>query len=142
MPIDTQEVKSIVTRNLSQIRSVKEIANIMDVSAETLRKSFRRKEHEPISDFITRERLKEMKRLLLQTNLRCCEICYQLGLRDDSGHKFFRRETGWAMEEFRVQHKKAKNQKLFLKDHNENGPAHGTPNANRRSQPLMAIKKT
>ena len=106
MPIDIQEVKTIVTNNLSHMRSVKEIANTMSVSIETLRKCFRRKEHEPLSAFLTRERLKEMKRLLLKTNLRCCEICFHLGLRDDSGHKFFRRKTGMAMEEFRAQNRK------------------------------------
>jgi AraC-like DNA-binding protein len=108
MPIDIQEVKTTVTNNLSQIRSVKEIANRMNVSIETLRKCFRRTENEPLHDFLARERLKEMKRLLLKTNLCCCEICYHLGLRDDSGHKFFRRETGMAMEEFRVHHRKGK----------------------------------
>jgi AraC-like DNA-binding protein len=106
MPIDINEVKAIVVNNLSQVRSVKEIANKMSVSIETLRKDFRRKELEPISNFLTRERLKEMKRLLLKTDLCCCEVCYHLGLRDDSGQKFFRRETGMSMEEFRLQHRK------------------------------------
>jgi AraC-like DNA-binding protein len=106
MPIDINEVKTIVTNNLSQMRSVKEIANKMSVSIETLRKDFRRKELEPISHFLTRERLKEMKRLLLKTDLCCYEVCYHLGLRDDSGQKFFRRETGMSMEEFRLQYRK------------------------------------
>ena len=108
MPIDIQQVKMLVTNNRSRIRSVKEIAYTMNVSAETLRKCFRRIEHEPLSAFITRERLKEMKRLLLKTNLCCCEICYQLGLRDDSGHRFFRRKSGMAMEEFRMQNRTSK----------------------------------
>ena len=115
MPIDIQEVKTLVTNNLSQMRSVKEIANTLSVSVETLRKCFRRKEHEPLSDFLTRERLNEMKRLLLNTNLRCCEICFHLGLRDDSGHKFFRRKTGMAMEEFRMQTRNAVENKLHTK---------------------------
>jgi AraC-like DNA-binding protein len=114
MPIDIEQVKSIVTNNLSQMRSVKEIANKMSVSIETLRKDFRRKELEPISVFLARERLKEMKRLLLQTDLCCNEVCYHLGLRDDSGQKFFRRETGKSMEEFRQQHKKGKRKNNIL----------------------------
>ena len=108
MPIDIDQVKKMVTSNLSQTRSIKEIAYTMNVSIETLRKDFRRKEHEPLSIFITRERLKEMKRLLLKTDLCCYEVCYQLGLRDDSGQKFFRREAGMSMEEFRLQGKKAR----------------------------------
>jgi YesN/AraC family two-component response regulator len=115
MPIDIQEVKTFVTNNLSHMRSVKEIANTMSVSVETLRKCFRRKEHEPLSDFLTRERLNEMKWLLLKTNLRCCEICFHLGLRDDSGHKFFRRKTGMAMEEFRMQNRNVGENKLHTK---------------------------
>jgi AraC-like DNA-binding protein len=106
MPIDIDQVKKMVTSNLSQTRSVKEIATKMNVSIETLRKDFRRKEHEPLSNFITRERLKEMKQLLLTTDLCCNEVCYHLGLRDDSGQKFFRRETGMSMEEFRLQYRK------------------------------------
>jgi two-component system, response regulator YesN len=111
MAIDIDQVKAIVTNNLSQTRSVKEIANKMSVSIETLRKDFRRKEHEPISDFITREKLKEMKRLLLKTDLCCYEVCYHLGLRDDSGQKFFRREMGMSMEEFRLQYRKERRKK-------------------------------
>ena len=108
MTIDIEEVKTLVTKNLSQVRSVKEIAYIMGVSVETLRKNYRRKEHEPLSAFLIRARLKEMKRLLITTELSCCEICFQLGLRDDSGEKFFRRETGMAMEKFRRKHKTGK----------------------------------
>jgi AraC-like DNA-binding protein len=111
MAIDIDQVKAIVTNNLSQTRSVKEIANKMRVSIETLRKDFRRKEHEPISNFITREKLKEMKRLLLKTDLCCYEVCYHLGLRDDSGQKFFRREMGMSMEEFRLQYRKERRKK-------------------------------
>jgi AraC-like DNA-binding protein len=105
MTIDTEEVKTLITKNLSQVRSVKEIACKMGVSVETLRKKYRRKEHEPLSNFIIRARLTEMKRLLIKTDLSCCEICFHLGLRDDSGEKFFRRETGMAMEKFRIQHR-------------------------------------
>ena len=111
MAIDIDQVKAIVTNNLSQTRSVKEIANKMSVSIETLRKDFRRKEHEPLSNFITREKLKEMKRLLLKTDLCCYEVCYHLGLRDDSGQKFFRREIGMSMEEFRLSYRKERRKK-------------------------------
>jgi AraC-like DNA-binding protein len=106
MPMDMNEVKSSITNNLSHMRSVKEIAFVLGVSNETLRKEFRRKECEPLSEFIARERLKEMKRLLLNTNLCCNEVCYSLGLRDDSGQKFFRRVTGMSMEEFRSKKKR------------------------------------
>ena len=111
MPIDIDQVKKMVANNLAQTRSIKEIATNMNVSMETLRKDFRRKEHEPLSNFITREKLKEMKRLLLKTDLCCYEVCYQLGLRDDSGQKFFHREAGMSMEEFRLQHRKERRTK-------------------------------
>lgn len=102
MSIDIEEVKAIVRKNLSQARSVKEISQKMGVSIETLRKDFRRKELEPLSGFLVRTKLKEMKKLLLNTELYCCDVCSQIGLRDDSGHKFFRRETGMTMETFRL----------------------------------------
>jgi AraC-like DNA-binding protein len=111
MTIDTEEVKTVITKNLSQVRSVKEIAYKMGVSVETLRKNYRRKEHEPISNFLIRVRLNEMKRLLIKTDLSCCEICFHLGLRDDSGEKFFRRETGMSMEKFRIQYRNGNKRK-------------------------------
>ena len=113
--VDIEKIKTIVIMNVSQIRSVKELALMMNVSIETLRKDFRRKEAEPLSNFLTRARLEEMKKLLLNTNLCCCEVCYHVGSRDDSGHKFFRRETGMTMETFRIMHKTTKTNNRYLK---------------------------
>jgi transcriptional regulator GlxA family with amidase domain len=108
MPININKVKALVSDNLSHARSVKEVALYLGVPVESLRKDFRRQEHEPLSNYLIRERLKEMQKLLINSDLRCYEICFHLGLRDDSGQKFFRRNAGMAMEEFRSLSKRHK----------------------------------
>lgn len=102
MPIDTTQAKAYIRQHISEIQIIQDVAEGLKVSHETLRKEFRRQGNIPLSAFIAKTRVEQAQRLLHSTNLRCFEICYQVGFaREDSGAKTFKRLTGMTMEEYR-----------------------------------------
>ena len=103
MPIDTSKVKKLIQENLKQIHTVRDLAERLRVSPETLRKDFSRKERVALSRYVIHAKIEEMKRRLATTDDRCFEICYDVGFqREDTGAKVFKRLTGRSMEEFRT----------------------------------------
>ena len=102
MSLDMTRVKTLVWTTLRGTRRIGDIADRLHVSQETLRKAFRRAEGVPLSTFIARARVEQAKRLLLDSELRCFEICYQVGYsREDVGARAFKRITGMTMLEYR-----------------------------------------
>lgn len=102
MAIDIDRVKSYIEEHILEFKTLKEVAAKLDISAETLRKDFLRKENVLISDFISNQRIAKMKYLLETTELRCFEICFMFGLREDSGETTFKRVVGMSMESYRA----------------------------------------
>ena len=102
MATDINYVKSYIMEHLLEIKTLKEVAAKLNISAETLRKDFLRKENTLISEFITNQRIAKMKYLLETTELRCFEICFMFGLREDSGETTFKRMVGMSMEAYRT----------------------------------------
>jgi AraC-like DNA-binding protein len=102
MNFDTSRVKSLVWTTLRGTRRIGDIADRLHISQETLRKAFRREEGIPLSTFIARARVEQAKRLLVDSELRCFEICYQVGYsREDVGARAFKRATGMTMLQYR-----------------------------------------
>ena len=102
MTTDIHHVKSYIREHILELKTLKEIAARLNVCAETLRKEFLRSENIVISDFISDERIGKMKQLLETTDLRCFEICYMFGVREDSGAATFKRMVGISMESYRM----------------------------------------
>lgn len=100
--MDTRHVKDYIRRNVKRVGGVAPLAADLNVSSQALRKEFRRKEGIPISWFITLTRVEHAKKLLAKTDMRCFEICYDVGFtREDGGARTFRRVTGMTMLQFR-----------------------------------------
>ncbi len=106
MAFDTHVVKRLIRENLKAIHTVEDVARRINISPETLRKEFWRLERITLGDFITNSKVEEAKRLLIETDLLCKEICYEVGFRrEDSGETSFKKRTGMSMQEFREKHR-------------------------------------
>ena len=109
MPIDVSHMKKCIAENLKDIHRVVDVARMLNVSPETLRKEFLRRERIALSQYVTSMRVKCAKELLLNSHLRCFEICYEVGFfREDSGGKTFKRFTGMTMEQYRKNEKNSR----------------------------------
>lgn len=68
-------VTSHIEENIGDIETTREVAEVVDVSYETLRKRFRREKGVPIGTYIRQARIDEMKRLLLETDEPVYKVC-------------------------------------------------------------------
>lgn len=110
MAINLEKIKFWVRENVEQIHSDTDVAERFGVSLDTLRKDFLRKERKTLHRFIVETRIEKAKHFLEETDLKCFEICFEVGFgRDDTGAKTFRKVTGFTMQEYRTQHKKKPN---------------------------------
>jgi transcriptional regulator GlxA family with amidase domain len=105
MPIDLENIKTYIEKNIARIHTIEDIATPHKVSPETLKKEFLRREGIGISDFVAKTRVLKMKDLLVRTNDKCLVICLRIGCREDVGGRLFKRITGMTMEEFRRRHR-------------------------------------
>ena len=102
VPINISHVKKYIRHNFKRIHSLEEIAGAIHISAETLRRTFRRKEGISLSTHLAETKINFIKQQLARTNKRCFEILYEAGfLREDSGARRFRQITGMTMEQYR-----------------------------------------
>lgn len=109
---NTEKMEILVLKNLFTVGTAKELAQKIHTSPDALRKAFRRQEEIPISKFIVQQRITIMKCWLELTNLRCCEICNKLNMREDTGAKMFKRELGLTMKEYRAMRKERQKEKI------------------------------
>ncbi|MFA5834356.1 MAG: hypothetical protein WDA22_12845 [Bacteroidota bacterium] len=105
MVIDISAVKEVVHQNVKKIKSIQCVSERLHVSYETLRKSFLKKEHIPLANYITIQKVQGMKQHLLEEDDPCFFVCYEYGYREDSGAKIFKKLTGMTMLEFRQRNK-------------------------------------
>jgi len=77
--VDIQEVKRLIRLHYHEILSIDDVASLAKLSPETLRKDFIRKESMRLSEFVTRVRIENAKRLLEQTRTTCRQICSTVG---------------------------------------------------------------
>lgn len=99
-----QTVKNFLGFNISRVNTIADIAEKMNVSPETLRKAFLREEKMPLSEFISRMRVEVMKEYLRIGDEPCQNICFNAGLREDSGARLFKKITGMTMKQYRDAH--------------------------------------
>lgn len=103
MPVDIEQVKRWIMENPKSVRSIEDIARQWTCSAETMRKQFWRKEKRSLSAFILTTKVEKAKRLLLETDLLCKEVCFEAGFRrEDTGADIFKRVVGVTMTRFRL----------------------------------------
>ena len=102
MSIDARIVKKVVSKEQSQIRTISDLAQLLGSPPDALRKEFMRRERTSLSRYVSGVRIERAKKLLLNSNQKCKEICLAIGFsREDIGSRVFKRHTGLSMEEFR-----------------------------------------
>lgn len=94
-----------VQAHLPRIHSPEELAEALGCPYETLRKMFSREQGITLGRYLEVCRVEEIKRLLSESDLQIKQICYQLGLREDSAAHLFRRVTGTTMQAWRADHR-------------------------------------
>lgn len=105
MGIDTAEIKSYVDLNIKMVKTIRSVSKPLNISYDTLRKSFLRHERTPLAEYIANRKVQAMKELLLVGDDPCFFVCYEFGYREDSGAKIFKKITGMTMLEFRRKYK-------------------------------------
>lgn len=100
-------VASYVKENIGDVDTARVVAEVVDVSYETLRKRFRREMAVPIVQYLRQQRINEARRLLLETGDPVYTICLEVGFAcDSSGIRAFKRETGMTMAAYRREYSK------------------------------------
>lgn len=99
--LPTIHVKKYVACHLPVIWTIQDVARELGVCAQTLRKDFVRSEKISLRKYIAGQRVGAMQDLLRRTDLPCMDICRELGCREDVGERFFKRQTGMTMLQFR-----------------------------------------
>jgi methylphosphotriester-DNA--protein-cysteine methyltransferase len=107
--LPTIHVKNYIASHLPAIRTIQDVARELGVSAQTLRKDFVRSERISLREYIEARRIESMQDLLKRTDLPCMDICRELGCREDVGERFFKRQTGMTMQQFRSIARRAEN---------------------------------
>ena len=102
MSITISKVADYIQCNVGEITAAEDVAEHFDIPYETLRKRFRREMRIPLGSYLRLQRVEEMKRLLLTSDLCCYKICFRAGFRrEDSGSKIFKQVTGKTMLEYK-----------------------------------------
>ena len=101
--MDIKKIRGYVDENAAGIREVWDIASKFGVSADSLRKTFRRVVGIPLSEYIILRKVSEAKVLREKTDMMCFQICFKVGFaREDSGLRAFKRLVGMTMIQYRV----------------------------------------
>ena len=105
MPLDVSAVAGALRMHLQEVKTVADLARILDIPKDSLRKKFKAKTGSTLHPEIVRVKIDKAKRLLATTNLRCFEICNLVGLaREDSGARLFKQKVGVTMGTYRRCH--------------------------------------
>ena len=100
-----EKIKKCIEIHLLKIKTISDVARLLNVSKETLRKAFLRQEKIPLGDYILYQKVLFMKELLLVTKFPCNVICFNAGLLEDHGARIFKKITGVTMQQFRFKSK-------------------------------------
>jgi transcriptional regulator GlxA family with amidase domain len=103
-----ERVASHIEDNLESVDTAEDVAAVVDVSYETLRKGFRREKKRPLGEYIRQKRIDKARRLLVETDDPVYVVCRKVGYSNDSsGIRAFKRQTGLTMEEYRKKYRDA-----------------------------------
>ena len=100
-----EKVKLMIDLHLSNAKTIESVAKLLKSPPETLRKKFLRMEKVHLHDYILERKVKAMKEMLLISDLPCYTVCFNVGLREDTGAKLFKKISGNTMQEFREKYK-------------------------------------
>ena len=97
-----ERVTSHIDENIGDIDTAEEVAAVVDVPYESLRKRFRREVERPLGTYIRQARIDDARRLLVETDDPVYVVCRKVGYANDSsGIRAFRQCTGMTMAEYR-----------------------------------------
>jgi AraC family transcriptional activator of pobA len=97
------EFQNLVEHNVNAINKVKDYANKIGVSTKTLKTTTREVINKSAKEFIDDIRIKQIKRLLINTDLSIKEIAYNTGFEETTNsYKYFKRHTQTTPEQFRL----------------------------------------
>lgn len=99
--MESNKVKSFIEKNLENIQGPKDVAKELNVSHHTLRRKFRNTEGTTLGKYIVKRKVERMKKLLLQTDKYCYQVCDEVGFNDIRGAVIFKRVTGMTMGKYR-----------------------------------------
>ncbi|OZC01476.1 helix-turn-helix domain-containing protein [Rubricoccus marinus] len=92
----------LIDKEYARLRGPEDVAKVVGVSIDVLRKAFRRDIEAAPREVIEQRRVAEARRLLAETDLQASEVAAAVGWRrDDSGSRAFHRATGVTMREYR-----------------------------------------
>jgi AraC-like DNA-binding protein len=102
MPIDTQVVKQTVNEKLPQIKKVSDLAQLLHVSPEVLKKEFVQQEQLSLSKFVASVLIEHTMKLLSNSDMECRTTCQTVGYsRQDVAARAFKNHTGITREQYR-----------------------------------------
>jgi len=78
-----RDAKDYIKSHLAESLALQDIASVLHISKAYLCTLFKREVGTTVNDYITKQRLKEAKRLLSETDLRIGEICEKVGYQSD-----------------------------------------------------------
>jgi len=100
-----EEIQSYILLRLSKVSTVDDVAALVNLSPETVRRKFARAEGITLGRYIDICKIVALAEQLILSDEPCKLICYELGLREDSGAKLFKKHTGMTMQQFRERYR-------------------------------------
>ncbi|MEL7162360.1 MAG: AraC family transcriptional regulator [Bacteroidota bacterium] len=97
-------LQELIERHVTEHKQVQQYARLLGVSSRTLSNVTRSIVHKSAKAFIDEIGTKQIKRLLINTELSIKEIAYTSGFAEPTNfYKYFKRQTGLTPEQFRTQ---------------------------------------
>ncbi len=97
------EVQKLMEANITKTKKVKDYAQWMGMSTKTLNNIIRNAVHKSAKEFVDEICIRQIKRLLKNTELSIKEIAYQSGFEEITNfYKYFSRHTDTTPEKFRA----------------------------------------
>nr|WP_225228866.1 helix-turn-helix domain-containing protein [Bacillus sp. PS06] len=97
-----QEIEQFLKDHYMQEITLQEIADQFFLSREYISRRFKQEFRETITDYLTRIRIEQAKKLLHHPNLKIYEIAYQIGYQNEKYFsKVFKKSMGMSPNEYR-----------------------------------------
>ena len=95
--------QNLVEKNVTETTTVKEYAKLLGISTKTLNTITKAIVNKPAKEFVDDIGIKQIKRLLINTELSIKEIAYTSGFEETTNfYKYFKRKTKTTPEQFRI----------------------------------------
>lgn len=100
-------IPSLIAMHIKELHRIEDVAELVNESTETLRRKFLRGEGIPLGKYIDFCKIVALAEQLILSDDPCYTCCYDVGLREDSGAKLFKKHTGMTMQQFREKYRPA-----------------------------------